>query len=195
MVHALCREIGLSQGAAAHLLSRHKSWVCRRLMLVEALDEAVQGDVRLGLLSPRSALAVAALPRGNQRQAAELIVQRGMTTRQAESLVRELGEQDGDDARAALLRSWPTPSKKQDDSRPRARCAAEHLMTDVAKMMRAGVRLEVRLLDAPIINDVESAREGLAELLARLATLQLAIRRALDIAQKVSKQDAALDNA
>src|SRR5690606_5992317 len=41
IVRSLCREHGLSQGAVAHLMSRHKSWVSRRLLLVEALDEVV----------------------------------------------------------------------------------------------------------------------------------------------------------
>ncbi len=59
------------RGCIAARLGRHKSWVCRRLMLVEALDPAVQADVRLGLLMPRAAPAVGQLPRGNQPAAAE----------------------------------------------------------------------------------------------------------------------------
>src|SRR5258708_15685218 len=35
IVHALIREDGLTQPAVAELLGRHKSWVCRRLALVE----------------------------------------------------------------------------------------------------------------------------------------------------------------
>ncbi|MBK6519966.1 MAG: hypothetical protein IPG04_39000, partial [Polyangiaceae bacterium] len=46
-MRALYREHGLLQPAIAQRLGRHKSWVHRRLMLVEALDPAVQADVRL----------------------------------------------------------------------------------------------------------------------------------------------------
>ena len=53
IVRALHREHHVTQGAIAALLRCHKSWVCRRLMLVEALDSSVQADVRLGLLAPR----------------------------------------------------------------------------------------------------------------------------------------------
>jgi hypothetical protein len=41
LVQALVREDGLSQSAVAELLGRHKSWVCRRLALLEKLDENV----------------------------------------------------------------------------------------------------------------------------------------------------------
>lgn len=39
IVHALVREDGLSQHQVAELLGRHKSWVCRRLALLERLSE------------------------------------------------------------------------------------------------------------------------------------------------------------
>ena len=38
IVFALVREDGLKQQEAAELLGRHKSWVCRRLALLERLD-------------------------------------------------------------------------------------------------------------------------------------------------------------
>ena len=50
VVHSLCREDGLSQVEVAALLGRHKSWVCRRLSLMERLcDEALE-HIRLGLI-------------------------------------------------------------------------------------------------------------------------------------------------
>jgi len=193
VVRSLCREHGLSQGAAGVLMGRHKSWVCRRLMLVEGLDEAVQADVRLGLLSPRSAIAVAALPRGNQPQAAELVAERGMTTRQAESLVRQLRDQDGDAARVALMQRWPEGTRADDDAKPRPRSELELLMADVATLTRVGVRLEVRLLGAPIrIEGAEAAREALGHLAGLLATLGQAIGRALALQHKLEEMDATL---
>jgi ParB-like chromosome segregation protein Spo0J len=198
VVRSLHREHGLSQGAVAALMARHKSWVSRRLLLVEGLDEAVQGDVRLGLLSPRSAIAVAALPRGNQRQAAELVMQRGLTTRQAESLVRRLRQEESDEARAALLEGyvearghWPEVDVAKPHVRPRSE--AEQLMADVATLMRVGVRVEVRLLDAPVcVEGAEAAREALAELSALLATLGMAIGRALKLQLQVERMDETL---
>jgi ParB/RepB/Spo0J family partition protein len=41
VVHSLCHEDGLNQVEIAALLGRHKSWVCRKLTLIERLcDEA-----------------------------------------------------------------------------------------------------------------------------------------------------------
>lgn len=50
IVQALVREDGLSQVEVAQLLDRHKSWVCRRLALLERLCPEAQADLRLGLL-------------------------------------------------------------------------------------------------------------------------------------------------
>ena len=66
IVQALVREDGLSQVEAAELLGRHKSWVCRRLALLERLCGEAQADLRLGLLSPGLARQLTRLPAGNQ---------------------------------------------------------------------------------------------------------------------------------
>jgi ParB-like chromosome segregation protein Spo0J len=66
IVQALVREDGLSQFQVAELLQRHKSWVCRRLALLERLSEECREDLRLGLLSPTMARQLTRLPAGNQ---------------------------------------------------------------------------------------------------------------------------------
>ncbi|MFA6135620.1 MAG: ParB/RepB/Spo0J family partition protein [Phycisphaerae bacterium] len=66
IVQALVREDGLSQLQVAELLERHKSWVCRRLALLERLSEECREDLRLGLLSPTMARQLTRLPAGNQ---------------------------------------------------------------------------------------------------------------------------------
>lgn len=186
IVRSLCREHGLSQGVVAQLLRRHKSWVSRRLLLVEGLEQAVQGDVRLGLLPPRSALSVAALPRGNQRRAADLVIERGMTTRQAETLVRRLCELDSDQARDALMDAWPESTATPTTAKTRPRSEREQLLADVTTLMRVGVRLEVRLLDAPVdTSQTGVVREALTELVALVDTLGKALQHALAAQDKV----------
>lgn len=66
IVFALVREDGLSQVEAASLLGRHKSWVHRRLALLERLCEEGKEDLRLGLLSVTAARQFVRLPTGNQ---------------------------------------------------------------------------------------------------------------------------------
>ena len=66
IVHALVREDGLSQVQAADLLGKHKSWVCRRLALLERLCAEAKADLRLGLMAPTLARQLTRLPVGNQ---------------------------------------------------------------------------------------------------------------------------------
>ena len=47
-------------------MGRHKSWVCRRLALVEKLADEAREDLRLGLLSATAARSLVRLPAGNQ---------------------------------------------------------------------------------------------------------------------------------
>jgi hypothetical protein len=87
VVHSLCREDGLSQVEIAVLVGRHKSWVCRRLSLVERLcDEALE-HMRLGLLHGVIGRELARLPRGNQESALHTIVKYRFSSRESARLV------------------------------------------------------------------------------------------------------------
>ena len=185
LVRSLQREDGLTQGAIAHCLGRHKSWVSRRLVLVEGLDEAVQADVRLGLLAPRAAVALSPLPRGNARQncAAAVIVRRGMTVRQTERMVAELSSsQDSEEWSRCLTRFSETggnATEASPEKPPTPRSDAEAIRSDVATLLRASVRLQVRLCQAPL-NDSEAERsrtlrQALEELLSMLDALSLTL--------------------
>lgn len=66
LVQALVREDGLSQVETAELLGRHKSWVCRRLALLEKLSVEVRSDLEVGVLPPSLARQLLRLPTGNQ---------------------------------------------------------------------------------------------------------------------------------
>ena len=66
LVRSLYRDDALSQPQIARLLSRHKSWVCRRLALAEDLSDELTANVRLGLVSATAVRELARLPRGNQ---------------------------------------------------------------------------------------------------------------------------------
>jgi ParB-like chromosome segregation protein Spo0J len=66
LVQALVREDGLSQVEVAELLGRHKSWVCRRLALLEKLSAGVRADLEVGLVAPSLARQLVRLPVGNQ---------------------------------------------------------------------------------------------------------------------------------
>lgn len=90
VVQRLHRQHGMSQGEIAELLGRHKSWVCRRLALVERLDSEVQESLRLGLVSASLVRELVRLPRGTQGPAARAITTHRLSSRQAAQLVRVL---------------------------------------------------------------------------------------------------------
>lgn len=73
IIHALVREDGMSQVEVAELLGRHKSWVCRRLALLERLSARARDDLRVGLLSPTTARQVVRLPQGNQSEVLDTV--------------------------------------------------------------------------------------------------------------------------
>jgi ParB-like chromosome segregation protein Spo0J len=87
LVQALVREDGLSQVEVAMLLGRHKSWVCRRLAMMEKLCAAAREDLRLGLLSPTMARQLVRLPAGNQQEALEAGRQHSLTAAELRGVV------------------------------------------------------------------------------------------------------------
>jgi ParB-like chromosome segregation protein Spo0J len=77
----------LSQVEVAELLGRHQSWVCRRLALLEKLVEEVRQDLRLGLVSARTARALVSLPAGKQSRMLRLIRAEGLSSEEARGVV------------------------------------------------------------------------------------------------------------
>jgi hypothetical protein len=69
------------------LLGRHKSWVCRRLALLEKLCEEAKNDLELGLLSPTAARQFVRLPRGNQTEALEAARRASLSSRELQTVV------------------------------------------------------------------------------------------------------------
>ena len=87
LVQALVREDGLLQVEVAELLGRHESWVSRRLALLEKLVEEVRQDLRLGLVSARTARALVSLPAGKQSRMLRLIRAEGLSSEEARGVV------------------------------------------------------------------------------------------------------------
>jgi ParB/RepB/Spo0J family partition protein len=87
IVHALIREDGMTQVDVAELLGRHKSWVCRRLALVEKLADPAREDLRLGLLSTTAARSLVRLPAGNQADVLATLHRDELTAAQLDGVV------------------------------------------------------------------------------------------------------------
>jgi hypothetical protein len=65
VIKSLKDEDKLNQVQIAALFSRNKSWVSRRLALINQLDEKILNNIKLGLISISFARELSRLPRGN----------------------------------------------------------------------------------------------------------------------------------
>lgn len=121
IIQALVREDGLSQAEVAELLGRHKTWVCRRLALLEKLAPQARQDLQLGLLSVSAARELLRLPHGNQLELLECLRRESLTvgeirevvslllassTREQRDYVLEKPRQAILQARGGPIRSW-----------------------------------------------------------------------------------------
>ncbi len=180
LVRSLYRDDCMTQPQIALRMGRHKSWVWRRLMLVESLDPIVQTDVRLGLIAPRAAVAVSRLPRGNQQPASAVVVRRGLTVRQTELLVDALLDERDPVAQQSLIArrlDGPAPSAPSGPRPSRGvRSEADWMSADILRVREIAARLEARLLATPLDAFTPAATELLRDALTRLSP----VLRALD---------------
>jgi hypothetical protein len=139
IVQALVREDGLSQVEAAALLDRHKSWVCRRLALLERLGAAAQAELRLGLLSPGLARQLTRLPTGNQAAVLTVARRESLTLVEVQGVINLLRgatpEQEAlllQDPRAALQQAAGVPLPVRD---PRLSPAANRLARQLGQLL------------------------------------------------------------
>jgi ParB-like chromosome segregation protein Spo0J len=105
IVQGLVRDDGMTQVEAAHLLGRHKSWVCRRLALLERLSMAVKEDLRLGLVGPALARQLTRLPVGNQEALLALVRRETLTAQEVSGVIELL--QGASEEQAAFVLARP----------------------------------------------------------------------------------------
>ena len=84
---SLRRDDRMSQVEIATLLGRHKSWVSRRISLIQRLCEDAVNHVRLGLITSSIGRELARLPRGNQKEVLDAILKHRLCSRQCQQLV------------------------------------------------------------------------------------------------------------
>ena len=133
---SLVREDGLTQEQAAVLVGRHKSWVSRRIALVERLCEEVQESLRLGLVSGSLARELARLPRGNQEAALVCVHQHHLTWRETSRLIASLLQSPRSDYERLLQNPWAFVGARRPELR-KAEPATRTLTTPLVRLHAA----------------------------------------------------------
>lgn len=90
ILQSLHKTDGLPQVEIATLLGHDKSWVSRRISLIERLSDEVQEHLKLGLISGSVGRELTRLPRGNQNEVMLAVLKNKLGKREAEKLVRIL---------------------------------------------------------------------------------------------------------
>jgi hypothetical protein len=165
IVQGLVRDDGMTQVEAANLLGRHKSWVCRRLALLEKLSVAVKEDLRLGLVGPSLARQLTRLPAGNQEALLALVRRCTLTTQEVSGVIDLLQGASGEQAafvlakpREALTLAQGMPTALRDPRLSQAgNWLAKHLtlsletLTRVENWLRTPNERELRDQDREIV--------------------------------------------
>lgn len=169
IVRALYREHGLTQEAVGILLGFHKSWINRRLALLDRLDTEVLEQVRLGLIGPGMIRELIKLPRGNQLAALDTIRKFTMTCREAAQLVALILESPRWNIDSILYYPEPILSKREPD-RPVCNTELQRLMKRLSSIKRQCEDLLQRIDEKP--PDFHSPEEfsQVQELIVRIET-------------------------
>jgi ParB/RepB/Spo0J family partition protein len=80
--------MGMTQTEIGQILSRHKSWVSRRIGLIERLHPELVEQIREGILPPGAARRLLSLPAGNQLEMATVVMLHGLGSQETELFVR-----------------------------------------------------------------------------------------------------------
>ena len=159
----LLKTHDLSQQSLSKLTGYSRSWVSRRLSLIDKIDEEVASEIRMGVLTSSQARALIKLPRGNQMDVARVIVDLGLSSRQSDRLVNAfLKAEDEDQQRDILIHPehilWDDPMDWPEDPYDgRLSSYGNDLMISIMKFLQPARTLFLRLSDPRIeeLNETE----------------------------------------
>jgi ParB-like chromosome segregation protein Spo0J len=172
-------KTGLMQTEVAELCARHKTWVCRRVGLVDRLHPELLEAMRLGLLHPGSARRLLSLPPGNQLEVSAAVQSAGLGPRDTELLVglwRRTKEPKArrtllSEPRASLRRHHPETRRSPLD--PRLSPEGQRLCRSLHRLGTAAAETSRRLCSAISATDrtvLSDELQKAVEVASRLAT-------------------------
>ena len=145
VLKSLYRENHLPQKEIAVLLGRHKSYVSRRIALVEKLSDEVLTHIRLGLINVTIGRELSRLPRGNQNRTLEAILKHKLDTRESNRLITLLLKEP--DYNHEKILYFPEPILED-------RCPPHPRLTLVDKFLKRLLKIELWLTEIPHNSDM-----------------------------------------
>ena len=182
---------GLTQVEIAQMVGRHKSWVSRRIGLVERLHADLVEWVRTGMMSAGTARRLMVLPAGNQLEMAAVVTQAALSTQETELLV-SLWRKTSDPEIRRFLLSEPRralekmqPEKAEASLDPRLSARGRSVARGLSILRGVAIRVTDSLHPAPELSDLEL----LAPMMRKTAGVLPALQRALGFAGKCVSSD------
>ena len=178
----------LDQSSLAHLTGYSRSWVSRRLALIDKIDEVISSDIMMGVLTSSHARALTKLPRGNQRDVARVIASYRLSSRQSDTLVEAFLKAKNKDQQRYIL-TYPEHILGNDKSDPqeepydeRLSCYGNELMQGAQYLIhaikimftklddqRSGMLNETeKIIIAPCLKKSSGYAKKLSEVITRL---------------------------
>lgn len=153
----------LDQGSLAQMTGYSRSWVSRRLALIDKMDEGISSDIMMGVLTSSHARALTKLPRGNQGEVARVIASYRLSSRQSDTLVEAFLKAKHKEQQRYIL-TYPEQILRNDQSEPeeepydeRLSSYGNELMQGAEYLIRAAKIMLARLDDQRIgmLNETE----------------------------------------
>lgn len=172
---------GMLQTELAQLVGRHKSWVSRRIGLVERLHPDLVEWVRTGLLSPGTARRLFVLPPGNQLEMAAVVTQQNLSTQQTEMLVSLWHKTSDPEVRRFVLASplealrHAKPEEPSKSTDPRLTPRGQTLQRSLRILQAVMPKVLSTLQPAPPTSDLQILKPELRAVDRVLPTLVAAV--------------------
>jgi len=103
ILHSLHEEDGLEQQEISRLTGYSRSWVSRRISLIEKTEQVIRDMLRLGEISPSQARVLIKLPCGNQGKIIQNIQRHGLSCQELNQVVEAYLQTGSDKEREYLL--------------------------------------------------------------------------------------------
>jgi ParB family chromosome partitioning protein len=148
----------LDQSSLAGLTGYSRSWVSRRLALIDKMDQEISSDIMMGVLTSSHARALTKLPRGNQGEVARVIASYRLSSRQSDALV-EAFLKAKDDKQQRYILTHPEKILRNNQSDPEEEAYDERLSSYGNELMQ-GAEYFIRAVKV-MLTRLDDQRSGM----------------------------------